>query len=435
MPQFLVIQLARFGDLVQTKRLIRTLEARGEVHLCIDPALTGVAALLYPGAQVHPLPVHRQPDADALAMVRATCAALAAISFDAVYNLNHAGFNRALARLFAPEQVRGHSMHGPQPLRPTWIRRAFRWTSLRPLAPVNLVDFWAWLDDAPCDAATVNPLAPPCGASRGGIGVVLAGRESRRSLPPALLARCVQTAFEALGGVPVVLLGSAAESPLARQVLRLLPARMTPQVQDLSGKTSWKDLVDVVSGLGVVLSPDTGTMHLAAHLGVPVQAFFLSSAWCHETGPYGAGHTVWQSVYECAPCLESSPCALNTACLRDFEDAALLRGLARTLRGESLCSGNAEGARHWPASLVCCRSGVDSLGTAWQMLQGHDPHALRRQALRALVAEALHVPLPVVSQEVRALMHDETLLGLVYDDADWMLPPLHLQPFTAEKRP
>lgn len=433
MPQFLVIQLARFGDLVQTKRLIRTLGARGEVHLCIDPALTGVAALLYPKAHVHPLPVHRKPDAAAFATVRATCAALATLHFDAVYNLNHAGFNRALARLFAPEQVRGYCMHGSQPLRSTWIRRAFRWTVVRPLAPVNLVDFWAWLDDAPCDATTVNPVATPRG---GGIGVVLAGRESRRSLPPALLARCVQTAFEALGGAPVFLLGSAAESPLARQVLRLLPARMGPQVQDFSGKTSWSDLADVVGGLDVVLSPDTGTMHLAAHLGVPVQAFFLSSAWCHETGPYGVGHTVWQSVYECAPCLESSPCGLHTACLQDFEDTALLRGLARTLRGESLSSGATEGARHWPGSLVCCRSGVDNLGTVWHTLEGRDPHALRRQALRALVTEALHVPLPALSSEVRALLRDEALLRLVYDDPDWMLPPPSLSAiYSAEKRP
>ena len=36
--------------------------------------------------------------------------------------------------------------------------------------------------------------------------------------------------------------------------------------------------------LDVLLTPDTGIMHLAAHLGVPVFAFFLSSAWCHETG-------------------------------------------------------------------------------------------------------------------------------------------------------
>ena len=33
MPKFLVIQAARFGDLVQTKRLLLSLALRGEVHL------------------------------------------------------------------------------------------------------------------------------------------------------------------------------------------------------------------------------------------------------------------------------------------------------------------------------------------------------------------------------------------------------------------
>lgn len=423
MPQFLVIQLARFGDLVQSKRLIRTLEGRGTVHLCIDPSLAGVAALLYPDAVVHPLPVHRKPDAQSLAMTRATCAALASAGFDAVYNLNHAGFNRALARLFAPELVRGHTMCGGQALRSPWVRGAFRWTRQRVLAPVNLVDFWAWFDPAPCDAATVNPAARGQGR---GVGVVLAGRESRRSLPPPLLARCVQTVFEAMGGPDVFLLGSASESPLARQLLRQLPPRVGEKTQDLSGKTSWQGLADALAGLDVLLSPDTGTMHLAAHLGVPVQAFFLSSAWCYETGPYGLGHTVWQSAYECAPCLESAPCPLNTACLRDFESTALLRGLTRSVRGQSLGAAAADGGgRSCDApSLLCCRSVVDGLGLFWQSAQGSDPHALRRQALRALVAEARGVPLPEnLRPEVREWMRDETLLEMVHDAADWMLPP------------
>ena len=435
MPQYLVIQLARFGDLVQTKRLLRTLEARGSVHLCIDPSLTGVAELLSPGVQIHPLPVHGRPCRESLEMVRRTCAALASLSFEAVYNLNHAGFNRVLARLFAPEQVRGYSMHGPQVLRSAWVRRAFRWTRQRVLAPLNLVDFWACFDKRPCPPEEVNPVAKGQG---GGIGVVLAGRESRRSLPPPLLARCVHTTFEALGGVPVTLLGSTAEKPLARQLLRQLPGHMLDRVQDLSGKTQWKQLADALTGLDVVLSPDTGTMHLAAHLGVPVQAFFLSSAWCHETGPYGQGHTVWQSVYECAPCLEAAPCALNTVCGRDFAGSALIRGLALQMgsgQGQRLVRTSpgtaaaleADAAlcphKDWPPHLLCATSRLDGLGSTWQTEQGHDPHAVRRTALRCLVAEAVGAPGPrACSPEVQSLLTDPALLELVYDEGDWALP-------------
>ena len=421
-PQYLVIQLARFGDLVQTKRLVHTLAQRGQVHLCVDTSLAGLVPLLYPQATAHLLPVHGRPNAEALALTRATCAALQSLSFDAVYNLNHAGFNRVMARLFEPDQVRGHAMHGPQHVPSPWVRQAFLRARHRTLAPLNLVDFWAHLDICPVPPQDVNPVAQGQGR---GLGVVLAGRESRRSLPPALLASCVHTAFEALGGVDVFLLGSAGEKPLARQLLRLLPGHMLSRVQDLSGKTSWQGLADALTGLDALLSPDTGTMHLAAHLGVPVQAFFLSSALCHETGPYGAGHTVWQSAFECAPCLESAPCGLDTACLRAFEGRALLRGLALSLRDGAALGG----AHHdWPEHLLCCTSALDALGSYFQVTAGHDAQEERRLALRRLVGE--NVGAGVAGDEHLAqgagprpeVLRDEELLSLVLEDSHWMLP-------------
>ena len=63
MSAFLVLQAARFGDLVQSKRLIRTLEQRGRVHLGVDAGLVPLARLLYPAAEVHGLRLHGRPDA------------------------------------------------------------------------------------------------------------------------------------------------------------------------------------------------------------------------------------------------------------------------------------------------------------------------------------------------------------------------------------
>lgn len=410
MPRYLVIQLARFGDVVQTKRLVRTLCLRGETHVCVDRGLRPLASILYPEAVVHPLPAHGNMDASAMESVHATLRELAALPFDAVYNCNYSGLNHALARLFPTEIVRGYRMRGPQPLRDAWVSLAFRWTSQRRIAPINLVDFWAYFDRHPCDPT--ETCAPARGQGRG-LGVVLAGRESRRSLPPPVLARCLHTAFEALNGPPVFFLGSAAERPLGRQLLRQLPGHMVDRVQDLSGKTDWAGLMDALTGLDAVLTPDTGTMHLAAHLGVPVQAFFLSSAWCHETGPYGSGHTVWQGVGECAPCLEAGGCGSGTACLRAFESRGLLRGLADSLQGNPP-------AGRLPEDLAQFASHVDALGSTWRLVAGQDTAEPRRTALRQLVAEYLHVPL--TGQTPRDAALECALADFFYDEAQWMLP-------------
>ena len=58
MATFLVIQAARFGDVVQTGRLLRTLARRGQVHLAVDAGLSALARLIYPFATVHGLALH-----------------------------------------------------------------------------------------------------------------------------------------------------------------------------------------------------------------------------------------------------------------------------------------------------------------------------------------------------------------------------------------
>ncbi len=409
MKQFLLIQLARFGDLVQTGRLLYSLERYGQVHLCIDKSLEGLAACLYPKAIVHTVPAHSSgKDTQSVLHVHQTLEALRQIDFCAVYNVNYSPLNTAIVRLFSPEIVHGYAVEHGQLVRSPWVHKAFLWTKNRQISPVNLVDFWAHFAKNPVAPHVVNP--PAKGQGRG-IGVVLAGRESRRSLPPPVLAQVVRTVFESLGGPAVYVLGSAAELPLARQLKRLLPTSMQDKIVDYCGKTSWQGLMDALQGLDVLISPDTGTMHLGARLGVPVQAFFLSSAWCHETGPYGEGHTVWQAVHTCTPCLESSPCHIATKCLQDFSHRNFYRALTACVQNISLPQ--VEG-KELPATLTCQKSFVDALGAYWKTIAGKDVYAAQRQALRAVVAEYCHCPL-----EGEAL--DAQTVQFFYEEADWML--------------
>ncbi len=409
MRHFLVIQLARFGDIVQTKRLVKSLELRGQVHLCIDESLSQLASLIYPKAILHTLPAHSSPSAAGLSHVLLSLQSLNDYTFDAVYNLNYAGLNRALARFFEPEQVIGYQMHGAQVVHSPWVRKAFIWTQNRVISPINLVDFWAFFDEKPCTPQEVNPTAKAKGA---GIGVVLAGRESRRSLPPAVLISILRTFFETMDAPHIYLLGSANESIFAKQLKRLMPAAMLEKTQDLSGKTCFAALVDVVKNLDVLLSPDTGIMHLGAHLGVPVQAFFLSSAWCHETGPYGQGHSVWQSIYECAPCLESAPCSIKTRCLDDFKSREILRELSKKNLVDN--RENIKIANTLPQTLLHYTSCLDAFGSTWNLDMGEDVYANKRLALRATLAEQRGFALPNIKIP-------KEIVEIFYDESDWML--------------
>ncbi len=390
MKRYLVIQLARFGDLIQTKRLMASLATAdpvcgepGEVHLLTDASLTDLAARIYPYAVTHGVAAHGLPLQDNRGNKRAAATVMAAgsvfdelskLDFDRVFCLNFSGLALAASAAFDPERVAGYRLVAGQVHKDVWTRLAFRWTRNRRMAGMNLADFWAALAPFPAPPESVNPAATPQG---GGVGVALAGRNARRALPPEVLANVVQTVFAARGGARLVLFGTSEQAPIARELMKRLKPGVLDKTVNLCGKTGLTGLIDEVSNLDLLLTPDTGIMHLAAHLGVPVEAFFLSSAWCHETGPYGAGHVIWQSVVPSAPCLEAAPCPENWRCLEAFKDRAFLA----LLRGAS--------GKEPPEGLAGFRTAFDALGASCEPFTGNDPSLAARRSFRAFAAKHL----------------------------------------------
>ncbi|GAU09919.1 glycosyltransferase family 9 protein [Desulfoplanes formicivorans] len=405
MATSLVIQLARFGDLVQTKRLVASLTSRpgDEVCLVVDHSLRELAKLLYPHVGVYSIQAHGGGHVQDSTFVRkmiASCTELRALDADCVYNLNFSGLNMALSSLFDPGIVRGYRLEQGQWRKDAWAHMGFRLASRRQSSPLNLVDLWAGYARDPIDPAKVNP---PATAHGGGIGVVLAGRDPRRSLDTRTLALLTSAALERVGHGPIVLLGTRAESRMARDLQSLLRPAVAREVSDLTGRTHWQGLMEHVQKLDLLLTPDTGTMHLAAHLGVPVMAFFLASAWCHETGPYGKGHVVVQSVQECAPCKEGHRCPHQVCCVASFASRSLLRYVS----GRSI--------RDWPRDLALYASGFDRLGSVFHVLAGDDLARDERAALRELVT--IHNHLKTLLDHPAS----DDLLKRLYREKDWMV--------------
>ncbi|QGY41190.1 ADP-heptose--LPS heptosyltransferase [Pseudodesulfovibrio cashew] len=381
MKHYLVIQLARFGDLIQTKRLLATLCARedAEVHLCVDHSLAPLARLVYPQITVHSVIAHgtglsREEAVRAMLVKnRDTFSRLAAVDFERVYNINFSPLNFRLAALFDPDRVEGFAWRNGQEITGLWPSMAMRWARHRRLG-INLVDFWAGYCPDAVAPETVNPAPVPKG---GGIGVVLAGRESRRSLPVTTLARITATLAMSNKTERIHLLGGKSEQAAGLSLIKELPARLQSKTVNLAGKTDWASLTEVVESLDMLITPDTGTMHLAAHLGTPVAAFFLSSAWCFETGPYGQGHWVYQAVSNCLPCLETQPCPHDVACLGCFNSPEFLRFITT------------EKPEHAPDGLIAFTSEFDALGQIYTPMAGEDTDAADRAVFRNFLLEYL----------------------------------------------
>lgn len=108
-------------------------------------------------------------------------------------------------------------------------------------------------------------------------------------------------------GLSVALVGGGAEQPEAAAVRALLPVGR--DVLDLTGKTTLGELMAVLERAAIVVSADSGPMHLAVALGRPVVALF-GPANHLRTGPYGQlRHVIARQDLWCSPCFRKKPCS------------------------------------------------------------------------------------------------------------------------------
>lgn len=87
---------------------------------------------------------------------------------------------------------------------------------------------------------------------------------------------------------------------------------------DLTGRVSLPEMVEWIRSASLMLTNDTGPMHVAAALGIPVVALFGPTD-PRRTGPYGQIENALQVDLPCVPCLKST-CHYQRplACLRDL---------------------------------------------------------------------------------------------------------------------
>jgi heptosyltransferase-1 len=94
---------------------------------------------------------------------------------------------------------------------------------------------------------------------------------------------------------PVVFTGSDAEAVARIQAL------MTAPSVSLAGRTTLRDLACVYRDAALLITTDSGPMHLAAAMKTPIVALFGPTD-PKRTGPYGDGHVVLRREMPCSPC-------------------------------------------------------------------------------------------------------------------------------------
>jgi heptosyltransferase II len=107
-----------------------------------------------------------------------------------------------------------------------------------------------------------------------------------------------------------ILLGTKNDAAIGEQIAAAIGDHCVNRI----GQTTLDQLIDELRQCRLLLTNDTGTMHLAALLGVPVVAVFGSTE-PRLTGPLGNGHTILRHHVECSPCFLRE-CPIDLRCMK-----------------------------------------------------------------------------------------------------------------------
>jgi ADP-heptose:LPS heptosyltransferase len=99
-------------------------------------------------------------------------------------------------------------------------------------------------------------------------------------------------------------------------------------VHDLSGALGWRELVEVVGRVSVVMCGDTAVGHAAAAVGTPVVVLWTGTADPAHWKPAGDRCTVLMNEVRCAPCHRSGGCE-GMECVRGITEEQVVAAAER----------------------------------------------------------------------------------------------------------
>lgn len=132
------------------------------------------------------------------------------------------------------------------------------------------------------------------------LGINPGARWDNKRWPADHFAELVRRLAAADASFRFALLGGSGDGQLTDTIQRAVPGRCV----NFAGRTTLPELIAVLRRCELLVTNDTGPMHLAAALRKPVVPLFGPTR-PDQTGPYGQTHLALTHPLPCAPCMKS----------------------------------------------------------------------------------------------------------------------------------
>lgn len=156
---------------------------------------------------------------------------------------------------------------------------------------------FTWLPECPSIAAQIREQWPDDGCHW--IALQPGARWMNKRWPVAHFAALVAELSRSHPNARFAILGGADDRALGDGIAQSVPGRCV----NLAGQTSLHSMIEWLRRCAVLVTNDTGPMHIAAALRRPVVALFGPTD-PRRTGPYGQIARAMQHPLPCAPCMK-----------------------------------------------------------------------------------------------------------------------------------
>jgi len=342
----LIVQLARYGDLLQTAPLVSAAangDSPQEVHLLVDASLAGAAALIDNVAKVHLFDrtafskeLLSNDLSAAYGRVSVLAQALRSENFHQVSNITHTPESACITALAGADTIEGLTRTRVAEYSNGLWDRLFRATlTRRGTGAFHLVDLHLGLSGL-SGVDQIKSWLKLAGTKPGSGPVVafqLGANSPLRSWNSEMFATTAKLIETAMPSVGIVLVGSKGEQSLAAEFER----HHAGVVTNLTGKTNLQELSEIIAGCSLLISGDTGTIHLAAALNVPSVGVYLGMARADDTAPYREGSIIFEPRHDCYPCPENNRCG-HLDCHGDIPPQAVAAAALSLLKGNTFAA-------------------------------------------------------------------------------------------------
>ncbi len=131
-------------------------------------------------------------------------------------------------------------------------------------------------------------------------------------------------------GWQVWIMGSTNDQAVGNAIRDSLTGLQQQHVINLAGQTELADAIDLLSCAGVVVSNDSGLMHIAAALNRPLVAVYGSTSPAF-TPPLGEQVETLAIAVDCGPCFQRDCPLQHLKCLTDLLPGSVLAAIDRLL--------------------------------------------------------------------------------------------------------